>query len=947
MRILPIRATTLPLRTQLVLLTLAVTLPVVVGAIFAVSRSASARLRDEAGRETAAAVERVAAAAENWDRALVDLMDTIRGLESVRSMDPRRQRQVLENMARVYPQFTVLHTTGPDGRNVARGDGQGPKEYGDRPYFKGAMAGVPVVRTTLDRMRSSGNPGLAYGVPIYSAEDPTRVAGVLAVGTDLTMLSRQLWTLRFGETGYCYLVDASGRVLADASAGDVSRLTNRANVPAVAAVLKTKQPAEVRYTDERGASWLSYAKPLPNGWAAVGVQQEAEALAGVRKVVWAAAGVAAGATLLVTFLTWRLTARALRPVARLTRAASELAAGVSDEPVPAEGAAELATLARAFNHMTSNLRAAHAGVERQVRERTAELSYLNHELQFHKFAIDQHAIVAITDVRGRITYANDQFCRLSGYAREELIGQDHRIVNSGLHPRGFFAAMYREITAGRVWQGEIRNKAKDGSYYWVDATIVPFRDAGGEITQYVSIRIDITARKLAEERLSHDALHDPLTGLPNRACFLNRLRVAMDAAKADPAGHRVAVLFMDLDRFKVINDSLGHAAGDALLRTMAERLTACTADPIGTAATVARLGGDEFTVLVDGFADPAYPERLASRLLKDIGRPVTFDGREIHTTSSIGLVQLSPGDHHAPEDLLRDADAAMYRAKGAGKNRCMVFDAAMHKAAVDRLHLEHDLRSAIVREQLVLHYQPLMSLETRQLVGFEALARWQHPERGLIPPNTFIPIAEETGLISELGGWVVYEACRQLREWRDENPGLPHITMSVNLARRQFGDPDLIGRIRRALDDHDIPAPDLKLEITESTIMDDAKAGESVLAQLKGMGLELHMDDFGTGHSSLSCLHQFPVDVLKVDRSFIRATAERRDYTAILHAIVELAHNLNVKVVAEGLETPEQVVLLQSLNCDFGQGYFFAKPMEAGKALEFALGPQRLTPAAA
>lgn len=654
-------------------------------------------------------------------------------------------------------------------------------------------------------------------------------------------------------------------------------------------------------------------------------------------------------TLLTSVLTWRLTARALRPVARLTEAATDLAAGLSDRPVPVAGPAELAALARAFNHMTANLRRAHADVERQVRERTAELCYTNHELQFHKYALDQHAIVTIADPRGRIAYVNEQFCNISGYAESELIGKEWRSLSSGLHEDGYFNEMYRVLASGKVWHGEFRSRRKDESDYWIEATIVPFRDARGAITQHVSIGIDITARKMAEEMLSHEAMHDPLTGLPNRACFLERVQQALNWCSEDNS-RTLAVLFLDLDRFKVINDSLGHAAGDTLLKTMAARLTGCATgnnrSTLATPPTVARLGGDEFTLLVSGFQDAKYPERLASELLQVIAKPLEFDGREIHTTASVGLVVLS-SDHSRPEDLLRDADVAMYRAKAAGKNRCVVFDAAMHRAAMDRMQLEHDLRTAIPHNQLLLHYQPVVSLETRELIGFEALVRWQHPERGLIPPDSFIPIAEETGLIMDLGAWVIDEACRQLRAWRDENPDLSHFTVSVNLARRQLSDPNLIGRIKRALARHEIPAQDLKLEITETTIMEDAQAADSVLEQLKAIGLELQMDDFGTGHSSLSCLHQFPVDVLKVDRSFIRNTAERRDYTAVLQAIVQLAHNLNIKVVAEGLETSDQVVLLQSLHCDFGQGYFFAKPLAPDAAVRFAITPAVAASAAA
>jgi diguanylate cyclase (GGDEF)-like protein len=443
-------------------------------------------------------------------------------------------------------------------------------------------------------------------------------------------------------------------------------------------------------------------------------------------------------------------------------------------------------------------------------------------------------------------------------------------------------------------------------------------------------------RDLAElnARLQYDALHDRLTGLSNRALLSDRLtRCIQRAKRVAAAGGGFALLFLDLDRFKLVNDSLGHVVGDKLLKAVADRLLQCVrgVDAVCRSTSepaVARLGGDEFTILLEDLRDPAADAaRVAERIGRELARPCVIEGHEIVTSASIGIAPGGP-DYEQAEDLLRDADAALYRAKAAGKNRYAVFDASLHDGALARLTLENDLRHALPRNELLLHYQPIVALDSGSPVGFEALLRWRHPSRGMVSPAEFIPTAEDMGLIIPFGAWAMAEACRQLRQWQDGRPSAAApLTMSVNLSRRQLNDPDLVAHVRRVLAETGIPPSSVKLEITESTIMEDPARTCAVLAEIRALGVQLDMDDFGTGYSSLSCLNRFDLDGLKLDRGFIQAMCDSREQLAVIQTILLLARNLGMRVVAEGVETAEQVALLQGMECDQAQGYHFARPL--------------------
>lgn len=500
---------------------------------------------------------------------------------------------------------------------------------------------------------------------------------------------------------------------------------------------------------------------------------------------------------------------------------------------------------------------------------------------------------------------------------EEWIGRIHDADRERVKEE--IAAHQKGLTPH--FESEHRLLHKDGGFRWMLSRGLAVHDAMGRALRMAGSQTDITERKVS----------DPLTGLPNRLLFIDRLGRLIKHSKRRK-DHLFAVLFLDLDGFKMINDSLGHLAGDQLLVGVATRLEKClrssdTVARLGETFTVARLGGDEFTILLDDLKDPADANRAAERLMKALAPPFLIAGKEVFTSISIGIA-LSNAVYDQPEDMLRDADTAMYRAKSLGKARYEVFDADMRASVMARLQLETDMRRALERTEFCNFYQPIVSLDSGRIVGFEALLRWRHPTRGMIAPDEFIFVAEETGLIRELGWWSLREACRQMSNWRARSDAYADLTISVNLSAKQLLQPHLVEEMKKLLHEVALPPEALKLEITESAVMADPAAAAETLQQIKSLGISLAIDDFGTGYSSLSYLHRFPLDTLKIDRSFISGGGDG-DGMEIARTIMPMAKNLRLDVVAEGVETLEQVSLLKRLHCKYAQGYYFSKPLAA------------------
>lgn len=743
------------------------------------------------------------------------------------------------------------------------------------------------------------------------------------------------------------------------------------------------------------------------------------------------------------FLSRRFGASLMRTAQMIERVAS----GDLDQPIEITRGDEIGSVQASVESMRLRLL-------EQIRTLDDRVESGLNELQYQKKAVDYHAILWVTDEVGAITEVNNNLCELTGFSRDELIGQPYTIINSGYHSEEFYASIGEALEDAESWRGELCITSKSGDFFWLDSTVVPARDASSEATRYTVISTDITAKKIAQERLanavhgSRDGLwdwnlatdevyygsqfckmlglekeqlkpqpeewiklilpedlalfqakleshisgcdevfeceirmshtdgeprwmlcrgaairddegrairiagslaeitemkkaqralkiaaeHDRLTNMPNRDLFKKHIDRGIELC-GDGDRRLFAVLFFDFDRFKVINDSLGHKVGDELLISIGRRFEA-ELRPYDVAA---RFGGDEFVVMLNNLHSVDEAHEIATRLLTAFAEPHEIDGHSVRSTASIGLVTSDMG-YASADEIIRDADAAMYQAKAAGRGRVVNFDAEMHNQAVDRLSLEEDLEFAISRDELRLHYQPIISLESGELEGFEALVRWQHPDRGLVPPDSFIGIAEDNGFIIPMGDWVTRTACKQIQAWNDRFGQHRRLFMNVNISKRQLTHPECVRSLRSAIDDIGIDPSVLKIEITESTIVDNRSDIISTLEEIRALGFRLAMDDFGTGHSSLSGLHRFPIDILKIDRSFIASMEESTELAAVVHSIVTLAQNLGMDIVAEGIETEAQIAILQAQEVQFGQGYHFSKPLPPEEAEAYILG---------
>jgi diguanylate cyclase (GGDEF)-like protein/PAS domain S-box-containing protein len=529
------------------------------------------------------------------------------------------------------------------------------------------------------------------------------------------------------------------------------------------------------------------------------------------------------------------------------------------------------------------------------------------------------------DLKKNTVYYSPRWKAMLGYD-DDGVGVTPNEWFNRIHPedldRTKLDIFYHYRGATNHFENEHRMLHKDGTYHWMQSRGIAVWDTDGTPCRMVGSLTDITDRKSAEQKLSHDAFHDTLTDLPNRTLFMDRLSLAVERAKRRE-DFLFAVLFLDLDRFKDINDSLGHLTGDQLLIAIAKML----GEDLRSTDTVARLGGDEFVILLEDIIDISDATHVADRIQEKLTRSIKLSDREVFVTTSIGIV-LSMTGYQRPEDVLRDADIAMYRAKAQGRARYEIFDLAMRDRIMDRISLETDLRQAFERNELLMYYQPIVSIMDNRIIGFEALVRWQHPERGLLSPTEFIPMAEESGLILSIGRWVIREACTQMREWLTDFCTEPPLTISVNLSGKQVAQPELYDQIEEILKETSLDPHSLKLEITESAIMDNIDFAVQVFTRLQSLGVQIQVDDFGIGYSSLNYLSHFPINTLKIDRTFVRNMTKDNNYLKIVQAIIMLAHGLGMTVIAEGVETEAQLSQIKALGCELAQGFYISKPWD-------------------
>ncbi len=580
-----------------------------------------------------------------------------------------------------------------------------------------------------------------------------------------------------------------------------------------------------------------------------------------------------------------------------------------------------------------------ANAAEQAQKHVSELSHhiaeqerisqaLQQSEEYFRNAFDHAAGMAVVSPEGKWVQVNASLCKMLGYSEDELLSDD---IQSVTHPDDLANDLSKldQLIDGRIrnYQLEKRYIDKSRNVVWVLQSASLIRDVQG-LPRHVVLQIqDISDRKAAEDLIRHAAFHDALTGLPNRTLFADRLSMAIERAKRT-SDFRFAVIFLDLDRFKVLNDSLGHDCGDQLLVDLARRLENC----VRTVDSVARLGGDEFVILLDGISSIVDATVIAERIQKSLEEPFDFDGQKFFTTASMGIASSAQG-YERPEDILRDADTAMYKAKTAGKARHELFDAKMHTRALQALTVENELRNALDHGEIRPYYQPIVSLVSGEIVGFEALARWFHPERGLISPADFIPLAEDSGLIVPIGQLILNQACEQTAEWQ-RRFDRPELSVSVNLSTKQFRQSLLISEVRKILYESGLRSGTLKLEVTETMVIEDLVSAVEMLSQLRKLGIQISIDDFGTGYSSLSYLHRFAFDFLKIDRSFISRMTKDKESLGIVKTITTLANELSKSVIAEGVETIQQRRILSLIGCHYAQGFLFSRAVDADEAGE-------------
>lgn len=629
----------------------------------------------------------------------------------------------------------------------------------------------------------------------------------------------------------------------------------------------------------------------------------------------------------------------LGPVKRLTSVVETIANGDLSTKAKVEANDEIGDLANAFNEMTSNINNLIIDLENEVGDHKLTAETLNKLSQ----AIEQSPVsVVITDLGGNIEYVNPQLCNVTGYKEQELIGENSRILKSGHTPKIQYKNMWKTIRSAQSWSGELYNKKKNGEFFWENVTISAIKNKANESTHYLAIKEDISQRKDYEERLLYQASYDKLTSLPNRTLAYDRIQQAIVNAIREK--EKLALLYMDFDHFKNINDTLGHSAGDEFLKYMAGRLKSCVRE----FDTVARLGGDEFLIMLlensngngngsdNNNGAQSFENNIqhkAAEILRRVSQPCIIEDMEFSVTASIGIA-VFPNDGDDPHALLRNADTAMYRGKRKGRNTFEIFTPEMGDVVMKRVEIDSKLRRALENSDFYLQYQPLLDVNSQHIVAAEALIRWQDEELGSVSPEEFVPLAEESGLIVEIGDWVFDTALADVKRWREQSNN-NDLYIAINLSSRQFRGKDIVRKIAGNLKRYGLPGSCLELEITERLLMKDVPHVVNILNQFKEMGIRLSIDDFGTGYSSLSYLKRFPFDVLKIDKSFIHGIADDPDDRALCDAIIAMAHSLGLSIIGEGVENKEQYSLLSQRGVETVQGYFVSPPLHHDDFLRF------------
>ena len=742
----------------------------------------------------------------------------------------------------------------------------------------------------------------SIAVPVGSIEKPL---GILLAEIDANAMWSVIRNYIKRDALTSYIVNANGRVLIISEDSRFHVTDDVSMLPLVNAAINNRiWSTKQSYKGIQGKSVFGSSLLIENlGWTIVTEIEQETILLPIRELLLKL--VAAGAVVVVIFLIlgMHLVKRVVIAIQRISNDFSRIAKQDFSPSKISSPLKELDNMVDGFNRMVKEI------ARRQQSLNQAAIV----------FDSTSEGII-ITDARGRIESVNSAFSDITGYREDELIGKNPSLLQSGQHDESFYQEMWQSIEKTGQWRGEIQNRRKNGEIYTELLSINSFKDDHNVVIQYVGVITDISSIKQTEHKLEYLAHHDPLTDLPNRLLCNARLEHELQVAQRH--GELVAVMFLDLDLFKNINDSLGHALGDKLLKKVAVRIK----QAIRNEDTVSRLGGDEFVLIIGSLKSKLDATQFSKNILELFTEPFVIDEHEVFAGASIGI-SVFPIDGRDAETLLKNSDAAMYRAKSEGRNNYQFYTPDLTSNACERLSMETYLRHALENNELILHYQPQYSLKSGQILAVEALLRWQHPEHGLIYPDKFISVAEETGLIVPIGEWVLETACSQLAKWK--NSDCMPLRMAVNLSARQFWNPGLAKAVQEILKNTGVQPSELDLELTESIIMHDTRITDDALNTFHDMGVELSIDDFGTGYSSLSYLKRFPIDRLKIDRSFVRDITTDKNDADMIKSIIALGHCMGLKVLAEGVETEEQLNYLKEHGCDEVQGYYYSRPVTA------------------